>query len=240
MVGRQLRQNLAKFIYLTGLCFGVLGLFVYNGYIWPNSYYANQYNVRGIDISAHQGIIDWGTVAQNKELMFVFIKASEGKDYQDSHFKRNWDEANNNGLLRGAYHYFKTTSSGLAQAQNFISMVPAVAGSLPPVVDVEEEGLDEEQFKRELKIFLNELESRYKQRPIIYVVYPLYDRYIRNEFTDYPIWIRDVIKSARLSDGREWDFWQYSNRGRVRGINTFVDINVYAKDFEELRKLTSY
>lgn len=234
------KQNLVRFICLVSLCLGVIFFFIYNGYIWPNSYFANQYHVRGIDVSAYQGVINWETVAQNKELQFVFIKASEGMDYQDSYFKRNWDEANHYGMLRGAYHYFKTTSSGLAQAQNFNGIVPVEKGSLPPVVDVEEEGWDEEQFRRELKTFLDELEARYKQKPIIYVVYPLYDKYIKNEFIDYPIWIRDVIKPPGLSDGQAWSFWQYSNRGRIKGIGTFVDINVYAKDYEELKKLITY
>ncbi|WP_021171119.1 Lysozyme M1 precursor [Sporomusa ovata DSM 2662] len=232
---RQIKQRLAKIIYLAGgLGIGILVFLIYNGYIWPNSYFAYKYQVQGIDVSAYQGMINWETVAQNKRLHFVFIKASEGMDYQDSYFRKNWDESNNRGILRGAYHYFRTTSSGLAQARNFESIVPAEQGSLPPVVDVEEDGLKEE----ELKTFLDELESHYKQKPIIYVVYPLYDKYIKNEFTDYPIWIRDVIKTPRLSDGREWSFWQYCNRGRIKGIDTFVDINIYAKDYEELRKLT--
>ena len=236
---KKAKRRLTKIICLFGLCFGILGFLVYNGDIWPNSYFANQYHVRGIDVSAHQGLINWETVAKKNEVQFVFIKASEGMDYQDSHFRRNWDEANNHGMFRGAYHYFKTTSSGMAQARNFTSIVPVEAGSLPPVVDIEEEGLEDEQFRRELKTFLDELETRYNRKPIIYVVYPLYDRYINNEFANYPIWIRDVIKSPELSDGREWSFWQYSNRGRIRGIDSFVDINVYAKDYDELIKLTS-
>ncbi len=69
----------------------------------------------------------------------------------------------------------------------------------------------------------------------MYVTCEAYEKYIQEKFKDYEIWIRDILKYPRLQDNREWTIWQYSNRGRVDGINGFVDMNVFkgnAEDFE--------
>jgi len=216
----------------------IVAVFCYLGIIWPNNIFANKYSVQGIDVSNHQKDIDWNLVAQNEKIKFVFIKATEGNDYQDKYFKSNWDSATQVGLYKGAYHYFTTESSGKEQANNFIASVPVEKGCLPPVIDIEESGLDKEKFKKELSDFISEIEETYKQKPILYVVYPLYEEYIQGDFEECPIWIRDVIKPAKLDD-REWILWQYCNRGRVDGINSYADLNVFYGDEDKLKSLLS-
>lgn len=212
---------------------------VYTGYIWPNNFFANRYSVHGIDVSNHQGEIDWNKVAQNEKIKFVYIKSTEGKDYIDKYFKTNWKEASQVGLIKGAYHYFKITSSGIDQAKNFIELVPKEKGCLPPVIDIEENGLGKEEFKKELVDCLGLLEKTYGQKPVLYVVYPLYEEYIKGDFQQYNIWIRDIVKPPKFSDGREWRFWQYSERGRLKGINTYVDLNVFIISIGDLKSLLS-
>ena len=54
--------------------------------------------------------------------------------------------------------------------------------------------------------------------------------YISDGFADCDIWIRNVITAPTLSDGRDWTFWQYSNRGRLKGYageEPFIDLNVF-------------
>ncbi|HEX3043183.1 MAG TPA: GH25 family lysozyme [Bacillota bacterium] len=210
---------------------------VYNGYLWPNAWFAGGYSVQGIDVSHHQNQIDWSLVSRSGKVKFAYIKATEGQDFTDHRFTSNWTGASEAGVLKGAYHYFTITSSGIQQARHFIATVPPESGCLAPMVDIEESGLTKIKFKRELTDFIKAVEAHYGQKPVIYVVYPLYEQYIKGEFTDCPIWIRDVVMPPHIPDQRKWVFWQYSHRGHIPGIPTFVDLNVVAGDGAALRNL---
>src|SRR5690606_31646704 len=130
---------------------------------------------------------------------FVFMKATEGKDFVDRRFRRNWAEARRQGLRVGAYHFFSMQSSGEEQARNFIRTVPDEADSLPPVIDVEIPLHHEpEKVQRELEVLVSDLEEHYGKKPLFYVTYDTYHRYIRDAFPDHGIWIRDVIKHPDL------------------------------------------
>ncbi|MFZ5989313.1 MAG: GH25 family lysozyme [Bacillota bacterium] len=206
----------------------------YTGYIWHNEVFASKYNIKGLDVSNHQGSIDWVKVKQGERYKFAFIKATEGNDYKDKYFLENWNKAKEVDILRGAYHYFTTGSSGKEQAQNFISIVPREEGTLPPVVDLEVHGKNRDDFIRQLKDFVYSIEQYYEQKPILYVMYPHYEAYVKGDFKDNAIWIRDIVKYPQLSDNREWKFWQYSNRGHVKGIDNYVDLNCFSGSLEEL------
>ena len=97
---------------------------------------AVHYPVRGIDVSHHQGVIDWAAVAR-ADIRFAYIKATEGQDLVDDRFMENWHSATRAGIARGAYHFFTFCTPGAAQAANFIKLVPATRPALPPAVDVE-------------------------------------------------------------------------------------------------------
>ena len=68
------------------------------------------FGVHGFDISHHQGQIDWSELQKLQDspfpVRFVFMKASEGGDFSDTAFVRNFDAARRYGFLRGAYHFF--------------------------------------------------------------------------------------------------------------------------------------
>ena len=108
---------------LIFVAFGLLTLLVFYGlyrsgllrFNYPNS---TRFPVRGIDVSHHQGDIDWHIV-KAAGVDFAFIKASEGGDYRDREFARNWEEAGRAGIARGAYHFFTFCTAGLDQAHNF-------------------------------------------------------------------------------------------------------------------------
>src|SRR5262245_21030770 len=97
------------------------------------------YNVIGVDVSNHQGDINWPALARN-HVAFAYIKATEGGDFRDKRFQLNWEGAKRAGLVRGAYHFFKQCRSGAEQAKNFIATVPREHGALPPVIDAEHMG----------------------------------------------------------------------------------------------------
>lgn len=74
---------------------------------------------------------------------------------------------------------------------------------------------------------------------IIYTTWEFYKRYLTQNFTNNPIWIRDIQSTPQLDDGREWLFWQYTNRGELEGIQTLVDLNVFSgtrNEFENLMR----
>ena len=96
----------------------------------------DNYPVRGIDVSHHQGEIDWHKI-KSQNISFAYIKATEGGDFKDPQFKKNWDHALEAGLRVGAYHFFRPETDGVLQAENFISSVPEYKNMLPPAIDVE-------------------------------------------------------------------------------------------------------
>ena len=110
------------------------------------------YDIHGIDISHYQGKIDWGRLLQNKQtatpLHFIFMKATEGGDHNDTTFEANFVNARNHGFIRGAYHFYIPGTDALKQADFFIRTVKLDSGDLPPVLDVEVTGRKE---KKELQ-----------------------------------------------------------------------------------------
>ncbi|WP_425449309.1 GH25 family lysozyme [Dethiothermospora halolimnae] len=226
-----------KIVLFIVIIIGILGLLEYKGYIWHNEIFTLGYEVKGLDVSHYQGDINWEDINKDK-YKFVFMKATEGTTFKDNKFVFNWNKSKEKGILRGAYHFFSAESSGLGQAENFINTVPKEEYCLPPVIDIEISlGEDKEIIKKELWDLIISLEDYYNKKPILYVTYATYDKYIKGDYLDYDIWIRDIIKFPKLKDDRNWLFWQYSNRGRVKGIETYVDINVFNGNLEEFNKL---
>jgi lysozyme len=217
----------------------VIMVFIYSGKIWPNDLFISRYSIRGIDVSNHQGKIDWTEVAGHKKIIFAYMKATEGSDYRDKYFEANWAAVSQTRLYKGAYHFFSESDSGYAQAMNFIETVPAESGCLPPVVDIEESRLDRETFRKELDDFLSLVEMAYGQKPIIYVSNLTYEKYIKGAYHANPVWIRGVVVPPGLRDGRKWLLWQYSNRGNIDGIGEFTDLNVFQGEMSDFAALLS-
>lgn len=217
-----------------------LGLLFYFGHLWFVDPSHSVYPIRGIDVSEHQGDIDWERVSSGGS-EFAFIKSTEGMDHKDGYFVRNWNGAAEAGITRGAYHFFTFRSPGIEQARNFIATVPVEEGCLPPTIDLEFGGNSRdiparEEFQKELRDFIDEIEKHYGRRPVLYVAYDSYESFIVGEFEDCAIWIRDLFNTPELSDGRHWFFWQYNCRGRIDGIDGYVDLNVFNGDETQLEE----
>src|SRR5437763_588898 len=95
--------------------------------------------VNGIDVSHHNGKVDWAAAAV-AGMQFAFAKATEGMTGTDSRFAENWNAIQAAGILRGAYHFFHPVSSSPEdQAQHFLTVMgPLSPGDLPPVLDLDE------------------------------------------------------------------------------------------------------
>lgn len=199
------------------------------------------HSVYGIDVSRHQGDIDWDTLKNGNHpdapISFVYIKASEGSDFKDIKFKENFENARKHGFIRGAYHYFSTTSSGIAQAHLFISMVKLSSGDLPPVLDIEEKPKNKKKYIEEVKIWLKKVEEHYGVKPIIYASSKYKKKYLDDPFfKEYPSWVAHYY-IPELNKGEEWLMWQCSDLGVLPGIKEKVDINIFNGSKKQLEKL---
>ncbi len=191
----------------------------------------DRYPIRGIDVSHHQGSIDWSKVAGD-DVAFAYLKATEGGDFRDRAFARNWREARDAGIAVGAYHFFTFCRPGADQAANVLAVVPVEADALPLAVDLEFGGNcgrtpDGATMRRELDAFLVPVERVYGKPALLYVTPEFLDAY-RTHLPARALWRRSIL---RKPDGAApWRIWQYHNRGRVDGIAGPVDLNVFVDD----------
>lgn len=234
--GKFLRRSVWRVVPVL-LCLLTVAILWYTGIIWPNSWLVSKNSVQGLDVSSYQKQIDWERVAQTGKYTFVFIKATEGITYQDAYFQTNWRGAKEQGLLRGAYHFYTVSLSGAEQADNYIHMVPKEAGMLPPVLDLEVSGKDHQAMLHEISVFLQRLEHHYGMKPIIYTDLNRYAEYIKGHFEEYAIWIGEALFPIQWSGVPNWTFWQYCDRGYVPGISEPVDLNVFSAGRDKLHEL---
>lgn len=200
------------------------------------------YTIHGIDISHHQKAIDWANVAavdsKGNCIKFAFIKATEGITRQDLHFSSNWKNSKKAGLIRGAYHYYYPTRDATKQAENFISEVELTAGDLPPVLDIEvSKGKSKEEIVEGALIWCKAVEEHYGIKPIIYTNPVFYEKYLKDDFDDYPLWIAHYYKEKPRMQHREWIFWQHTDCAIIKGIDKPVDLNVFNGDLDDLLSL---
>ncbi len=206
--------------------------------------YPKGYEIHGIDISHHQGDIDWiklrNAMIDKTYLRFVMVKATEGSDYIDECFEKNFREARNAGFIRGAYHYWSVLSTAREQASFFLDKVNLEAGDLPPVLDVEQKPNDMsvEEFQLEILAWLHIVEDRYQCKPIIYTYYKFKENFLSDSrFDDYPYWIAHYYVEEVQYQGK-WKFWQHTDVGKLPGIKGFVDLDIYNGSYYDLEQLT--
>lgn len=248
----RIRQSNTVHWLLTGIVAAIFLFFFYNAFIRPYSYrwkpcYGYKgygvclpinYKVHGIDVSHHQGDIDWtaikATEKQEFPIRFAFMKATEGGDYKDRRFVENFRKAGEVGLVRGAYHFYNPNTDPITQADFFISQVKLKKGDLAPVLDIERKPRDKAQLQADLKKFLNRLEQHYGVKPIIYTSFKYKTRYLdAPEFDDYPFWIAHYYVDMLSYEGA-WQFWQHTDYGTVPGIGVNVDLNVFNGSLEDM------
>ncbi len=184
-----------------------------------------EYPVCGIDISAHNGIIDFYAL-KHDSIDFVMIKATEGVSFKDSKFLDNYHKARKAGLKVGAYHFFRFETDGLMQALNFINSVKDISLDLPLMLDVEEwrntKG-DTKSIVSRLSSMINHLVSN-GYNIILYSNKDGFNRFIHNRFDKYPLWI---CSFSNPPIDAQWTFWQHTHWGKVKGIYGNVDINTF-------------
>ena len=219
-------KNIITAILIIVLIASIIYLMIINGYIIPTKLEAEKYEVKGVDVSEYQGEIDWDKI-KSQGIDFAFIKATEGSTSKDNYFDTNISKLKQmDNILVGCYHFFSFETKGEEQAQNYINVVGNVENDnslIIPIVDIEYYSYykkakpSKEWVLEELQNLLNKMEEQYRVKPIIYTTMEFYNDYIKGNFEEYDLWIRNIITKPDLEQ-KEWKFWQYTGKGRLERI----------------------
>ncbi|RAR70216.1 GH25 family lysozyme [Flavobacterium aciduliphilum] len=198
--------------------------------------------VFGFDVSQFQGLIHWeaiDSVEHQFPLQFVFIRATAGLDKTDALFNENWQQAKEHLFIRGAYHYYRPNENSTLQAKNFIQVVHLSKGDLPPVLDIEKlpDNQSIDSFKVGLKRWLKLVDDHFHVRPIIYTGEKYYNDFLKADFPEYTFWVANYnffVENIK----EDWLFWQFTERAKINGIESKVDLNIYNGTPKMLRYLT--
>lgn len=198
--------------------------------------------ILGIDVSEYQGRIDFAGLQlqlQNRQIEFVIVRATMGKDGKDSRFKQNWEGFRPLPIKRGAYHYYRPNENSTLQAQNFIKTAQLKSGDLIPVLDIEKHSTiqSRDKLREGLKNWLKIVEAHYGVKPMIYTG----DRFFwevlhENGFDDYPIWVANYNPIVE-PETQDWTIWQFSEKGSLPGIGEKIDLNVLVGGKNQLESL---
>ena len=184
--------------------------------------------VDGIDVSDHQHTIDWDAVARDKRVQYVYIKATEGATYTSRVYRYNLEHARRVGIKVGSYHFLRTGSRIRDQFDNFTRAVKKHEQDLLPLIDVEvRQGWTNQQVRDSVKLFADLCEQHYGVRPMIYTSAHFFNHILGRAFADYPLFIARYAANEPVLDCGDWILWQYSEKGRISGIDAAVDLSCF-------------
>lgn len=181
----------------------------------------------GIDVSSYQKDIDWSATAKDKNIKFVYVKATEGATYRSRHYQYNIENARQYGIHVGAYHFFRPNVPVEKQFLNFTTVVKKEDQDLIPLIDVEVRGnnLTVKALVDSVLAFADKLEDYYGCKPMIYTGHAFYNSYLSGKIPGYPLFIARYSKvEPRLTGGANWVLWQFSEKGVIAGIDHAVDL----------------
>ena len=197
--------------------------------------------IYGVDISNHQGSVDWDALAASGR-RFAFIKASECPSYRDPWLGRNWSEAKRVGLKRGAYCFARPSAATPAQSVELFRDTLANAGGLDQgdmiVLDIEDERVaDGTNLLPWVKEWLERAEQTFGVRPLVYSAHWYLAPHGLEvpEMAGYALWAAEYDDTAPpVPHG--WDrvhVWQFTAHGTVPGVRGDCDENALLCSWEE-------
>lgn len=185
----------------------------------------------GIDISHYQGDIDWDIFNGDSLIGFVYCKSTEGSTLVDEKWKEYEAELREKDIAFGAYHFFHPSIDPIIQAEHYLKTTELNASHLSPVIDVETDE-NHTNFITNIGKWLQHVWAKSGRQPIIYTSYHLYKTKLKDAFPSYHFWIANYSNRAdRFSNDTLVIHWQYSESGKVAGINQPVDLNYSKIDF---------
>lgn len=234
-----LKQNTETHIYMILLGFNITVLFIHTFFLvsYNNGnivlYGGSFMDYHGLDVSQWQGNIDFQKVKEDG-FSIVYIKAGEGSDSVDPFFERNYENAFKEGLKIGFYYYVTARSASQAkqQARHFVSITSNKSYDCRLAMDFEDlTGLSRHQVNGIGTAFIDALGELTETEPMVYS-----DRSNTSVFsvpiTSYPLWLAyyDENPPTSLNNWSSFIGWQYTDAGRIDGIQTSVDLNWFYDD----------
>jgi GH25 family lysozyme M1 (1,4-beta-N-acetylmuramidase) len=201
--------------------------------------------VKGIDVSYYQGTIDWARV-KTAGVKYAFIRVSDGLATIDTKFDTYWAQSRANGIIHGAYQFFRPNQDPIAQADLFLEKIGNTIADddLPPVLDVEAaNGMTPAQIASKAKQWLDHVEAALGIKPIIYTGFYFWRDQVGAPAygAQYPLWHAQYTSAACPNISAPWTawaFWQYTSTGTVDGIAGNVDTNRFDGTMAQLMELT--
>lgn len=209
---------------------------------------------KGIDVSDHQGKIDWEKVKADG-VKFAIIRMGWGSDYKNQDDKKVLENAkacDRLGIPYGLYLYsYALNENGAhSEAQHMIRIARQVNATLGYFYDMEDadsykakHGLEPSWHKTELanfcKIFMQDLKAAGIENVGVYANYHYFKNILNlEELRKYgKIWLAHWnIENPSL----ECNVWQYTSKGKINGISGNVDMNILYDDAPEKEKETEY
>lgn len=193
----------------------------------------------GVDVSYYQGTIDWAK-AKAAGVKFAFVRVSDGTTFQDPKFVQNWSNTKTNGVIRGAYQFFRPSQNVNAQADLMINAIGTYqAGDLPPVIDVEADGgLAPATVAARVRQWVDRVKNALGVEPIVYTGYYFWRDEVGapTSFGPNPLWVAAYSSQCPNvpAPWMKWTFWQHTDSGHVNGITGNVDMNKFNGDFAAL------
>ena len=200
--------------------------------------------IKGIDVSAWQGKIDWKTVA-DYGMDFVIIRITEAGNVVDSQFENNLAGCNKYNIPVGVYKYSyaMTIAEIQSEARKVVSTLNGRKIQFPVFLDLEcnnQRTLGFESIHKMADAFREIVEAAgYKFA--IYCNVDWYTNMICSHLKKYDFWIAryPANDDGWLQERLRPDFgvgWQYSSKAKIPGISGTVDRNVFYKDYSEENK----
>ena len=192
----------------------------------------------GVDVSAHQGDIDWAAV-KDSGIEFAIIRLGyrgygSGKLVEDEYAKKNLKEAREAGLKIGAYFFsqalnIKETDEEIQFMLNMLADVdldmPLVLDWEIPVPDARTKNMDARTLTDIQLHFCGQMKKMGYQPMVYFNWHQSENLYYLSELEDYPFWL--ALYQDRMTYPWKVEMWQWTSSGRVPGIQGNVDINVF-------------
>lgn len=195
---------------------------------------------KGIDVSKHQGKIDWHKVKQSG-IDFAILRAGYGRydTQKDERFEENYANAKKEGIKLGAYHYSyaKSVEDAIAEAQTLLGWLKGKQFEYPIAFDVEEKAQSDKgkQFVSDIiRAFCEKVEQA-GYYVCIYANKNWFENYIDDDCKKkYDCWLAQWTDKPTYSGN--YGLWQYSSQGSIEGINTRTDLDESYKDYAAIMK----
>lgn len=189
---------------------------------------------KGIDVSEWQGNINFQKVKEDG-IEVVYIRAGQGFNYEDEKFERNYKEAKRYNLKVGVYHYVtaRTEDEAKRQAKFFVSLVSGKKIDCKLAMDFEYfPDLNKSEINKISIAFLKEVEQLSGKKAIVYSDAYNASNTFEGEVTRYPLWIAQYEVEKPRNNGN-WEYWegfQYTDMGKISGVEGNVDRNKFTED----------